>query len=188
VTLVDADDIVGAGAPGGNTHVVEAVARRRDLRALVPVHDPAVFEAAWAAPEGETLEVVLSGTPGYGQPAVPLSARVAAKAEDEFGKRVRLVAGGLEVAVCPDPPLPIHPRFWRALGVSPRAADVMVQKNFFHYRIFHLLTSFVHLPVVSRGATSLRGVTALPLDVPSRPAVALDDWRDGDRLHRGATT
>ena len=51
VTLVDVDDIVGAGAPGGNTHFVQALVRDdRGLRAFVPVHDPALVDEAWDAP------------------------------------------------------------------------------------------------------------------------------------------
>ena len=38
----------------------------------------------------------------------------------------------------------------------PRSADVIVQKNFFHYRMFYLGTTFRHIPVTSgEGATSL---------------------------------
>ncbi|MCK6547239.1 M81 family metallopeptidase [Myxococcota bacterium] len=186
VTLVDADDIVGAGAPGGNTHVLQALlADDRGLRALVPIHDPAAFTEAWAADVGTELAITIRGTPGYDQPEVPVVAKVAAKADTELGRRVRLDVGSVQVAVAEVPPLPIHPRFWRELGVAPRSADLMVQKNFFHYRIFHIALSFAHIPVISRGATSLRLAATRALTVPSRPAVELGDWRDGDRLHRG---
>jgi len=185
VTLVDVDDIVGAGAPGGNTRILEAlVADGRGLRSLVPVHDPAALAAVWDAPIGSEVEVVVRGTPGYGQPEVPLSAVVAARADTEQGRRVRLTAGALQVAVCANPPLPIHPRYWRELGVSVRRADLMVQKNFFHYRLFHATTSFRHLPVVSDGATSLRRVAARETLVPSWPAADPEHWREGDRALR----
>ena len=52
-------------------------------------------------------------------------------------------------------PLPIHPSFWSAVGLRARDADVIVQKNFFHYRMFYLTTSFHHIPVVTSGASSL---------------------------------
>lgn len=185
VTLVDADDIVGAGAPGGSTQIVRALLRdRRGLTCLVPMHDPAAVEAAWNTPVGGTIELVLRGTPGYDQPEVPVRAIVGAKTDDASGRRVRLDVGSVQIAVTTHPPLPIHPKFWRSLGVSPRTADVLVQKSFFHYRLFHLTTSFRHLAVVSSGATSLRGAAGRTMRVPSYPASNPADWREGDRALR----
>lgn len=186
VTFVDADDIVGAGAPGGNTRIVQALrSRGAGLRALVPVHDPALFAESWVRPLGDRGAFVLRGTPGYGQPEVPLEAKVAARADDELGRRVRLEVGALQLSISEAPPLPIHPRYWRALGVEPRRADVMVQKNFFHYRLFHLTTSLRHLPVISDGATKLRAAAERDLRVPSWPKHDPADWREGDRVLRG---
>lgn len=185
VTLVDVDDIVGAGAPGGSTRIVDALTRDgRGLEALVPVHDPAALAAVWEAREGARIEVVLRGTPGYEQPEVPLAAVVGGKVDTEQGRRALLTAGPLRVAVCADPPLPIHPVFWRELGVSPRRVDLMVQKNFFHYRLFHATTSFRHLPVVSDGATNLRRVAERATAVPTWPSSDPADWREGDRALR----
>jgi microcystin degradation protein MlrC len=185
VTLVDVDDIVGAGAPGGNTRFVEALARDdRGLKALVPVHDPALVEELWDRPLGATASVVLRGTPGYGMPAVPLTARVAARATTEFGRTLRLDVGSFHVAVSERSPLPIHPVFWKHLGLAAREADVVVQKNFFHYRMFYLTTSFRHVPVVSDGATSLERVRTRAYRVPTWPAAQPADWRPFDPMLR----
>lgn len=187
VTLVDADDIVGAGAPGGNTRFIEALMRDgRGLRALVPVHDPQAFEQVSSEPIGATVELPLRGTPGYAQPEVTLRGTIGAKSDSDLGRRVRLDIGPLRVAICAEPPLPIHPKYWRELGVNPREADLMVQKNFFHYRLFHATTSFRHLPVVSRGATSLRSVAVAEWDIPRYPSSDPPDWREGDRALRAA--
>ncbi len=101
---------------------------------------------------------------------------------------MRLDVGSLHLAVAADPPLPIHPNFWRELDVNPRKADVMVQKNFFHYRIFHALTSFRHLAVVSKGATSLQRVANEQYPVPCYPSADPADWREGDRALRGLSS
>ncbi len=179
VTLVDVDDIVGAGAPGGNTHFVqELVKDDRGLVALVPVHDPPALEQIWSAEVGERVTLTLSGTPGYGQPAVPLVARVAAKQDSDFGRIVRLQCGSLHVAVSERPPLPIHPKFWRELGFEPRRADVIVQKNFFHYRMFYLTISPSHLPVKSAGATSFDHVKNRRYRLPMHPGTKLSSWRE----------
>jgi hypothetical protein len=62
----------------------------------------------------------------------------------------------------------------------------MVTKNFFHYRIFHLTTSFAHLPVQSEGATNLRRLRALVGRVPTHPATKLSDWRAHEPALRSA--
>ncbi len=187
ITLVDVDDIVGAGAPGGNTHVVRGLAARdRGLKAFVPVHDPALVEETWDVPFGARRSVVLRGTPGYGMPEVPLEVVVAARAETDFGRVVRLDVGSFHVVVADRPPLPIHPDFWSAVGLRARDADLIVQKNFFHYRLFYATTSFRHLPVVSAGATSLEAVRTRQHAIPTFPSVDMPDWRAHDpALRRG---
>jgi len=186
VSLVDADDIVGAGAPGGSTHIVAALVRDdRGLRSYVPVHDPEAAAAAWTAPLGSAHHVTLRGTPGYGQPVVRFDATIGARSRTDFGQTVRLDAGPFHVVVTERPCLPVHPKFWREVGLNPRRADVIVQKNFFHYRMFYAAISFVHLPVTSDGATSLARVRDRPYKVPTHPGTPLEDWRPYDPLLRG---
>ncbi|MBM4373807.1 MAG: M81 family metallopeptidase [Deltaproteobacteria bacterium] len=185
VTLVDTDDIVGAGAPGGSTRILEALVRSpRPLRALIPIHDPALYATLDGEALGSVHDVVVRGTPGYAQPEIALRAKLVARSDSELGRRVLLAAGEAHVAICAEPPLPIHPRFWAELEVDVRAADVMVQKNFFHYRIFHLGYSFEHIPVTTSGATSVRRVLERAQRVPVRPSMTLTDWREGDRALR----
>jgi hypothetical protein len=76
--------------------------------------------------------------------------------------------------------LPIHPSFWTAFELDARRADAIVQKNFFHYRMFYATTSFRHLPVVSAGATSLERVRNLDYPVPMHPRDRVDDWRTSE--------
>lgn len=186
VTLVDGDDITGAGAPGGNTWIVKALAKNdRGLRAFVPVHDPRLVAETWDLPIGTRRAVVLRGTPGYGMPEVELEATIAARATTEFGRTVRLDAGSFHVAITDGSPLPIHPSFWSGLGLSPRDADVIVQKNFFHYRMFYATTSFHHLLVESAGATSLRRVREQSYRIPTHPRDVVHDWREHDPALRG---
>lgn len=186
VTLVDVDDVVGAGAPGGNTRFVQALAADdRGLRAFVPVHDPAAVAAAWDVEVGARREIVLRGTPGYGQPAVVLDARVGHKGTTDFGRTVRLDVRSFHVVVAERAPLPIHPKLWREVGLSAREADVIVQKNFFHYRLFYAATSFQHIPVVSAGATSLARVRERAYRVPTHPGADPGSWRRWDPVLRG---
>ncbi len=188
VTFVDEADVVGAGAPGGSTQIAAALHARGDaLVAYIPVHDPALLAEVWDLAPGTTRAVTLRGTPGYDMPAVALDVTVGARTTDGFGRRIRLDAGGLRLAIADGSPLPIHPSYWTPLGLAARDADVLVQKNFFHYRMFHIATSFRHLLVKSRGATSLDRVLDGTYRVPVYPQTDLADWRDGDRALRGVT-
>jgi microcystin degradation protein MlrC len=188
--FVDVDDVVGAGAPGGNTRIAAAfLAEGRDLVAFVPVHDPALVAELWSAREGSLHHVVLRGTPGYDMPPVSLEAIVCARTTGDFGRMVRLdvrhaEGGALHLVVTDGPPLPIHPSFWRSVGLSPRGADVIVQKNFFHYRLFYATTAFRHFPVATGGATSFDQVIQARGIVPTEPATSLDEWRDADPILR----
>ncbi|MBN8609317.1 MAG: M81 family metallopeptidase [Deltaproteobacteria bacterium] len=188
--FVDVDDIVGAGAPGGNTRIATAfLAKARDLVAFVPVHDPALVAELWSAREGSRHDVVLRGTPGYHMPPLALDVTVSARSTGDFGRMVRLdvrhaEGGALHLVVTDGPPLPIHPSFWRAVGLDARAADVIVQKNFFHYRLFYATTAFSHFPVATGGATSFDQVIHARGIVPTEPATSLLDWREADPILR----
>ncbi len=186
VTLVDVDDIVGAGAPGGNTHIVrELVKDDRGMQCLVAVHDPALLAETWDAPLNVELELTLRGTPGYNMPAVPLRAKITARATSDMGRKVRLDVNNVHIVLTEKPPLPIHPKFWRDVGLDPRRAAVIVQKNFFHYRIFYAAMSFDHIPVVSDGATSFGRVKTRAYRTPVHPSAKIADWRALDPALRG---
>ena len=128
--------------------------------------------------------VVVRGTPGYEQPEVEITAKVGARMDSDFGHVIRLDVGRSVIALAERPPLPIHPSFWKDLGVKPRSADAIVQKNFFHYRMFYAATAVRHLPVVSEGATSLRRLRERDYPVPMHPKDHVADWRDSDRTLR----
>lgn len=182
ITFVDVDDIVGAGAPGGNTHILAALLRERDpITALVPVHDPRAVEELFGRGVGTRVSATVRGTPGYGMPELTVDGVIRQAKVTDFGKTVLLVAGGVHVALTERPPLPIHPKFWRELGVSVRNADVIVQKNFFHYRMFYAALSFAHIGVVTEGATSLERVRTREYSVPTYPASDPADWRPAQR-------
>lgn len=185
VTMIDVCDIVGAGAPGGNTRILKTfLDEHPELDAFVPVHDPAAVEELWALEDGAKVDVVVRGTEGYDMPEVPVTGTLAARVTTGFGRTVRIDAGRVQLALCENTPLPIHPKFWRELGLSARDADVIVQKNFFHYRMFYVAISFAHLPVVTEGATSLDHVRNREYRVPTYPVGDPKDWRDHDEALR----
>lgn len=186
VSLVDVDDIVGAGAPGGNTHLIsELIDDDRGLKSYVPLHDPAAVDALWSTPEGAPVAIALRGTPGYDQPEVFFEGVLARKMQSDFGRTLRLDAGTVHIAITERPPYTCSPRFWSELGLSARRADAIVQKAFFHYRMFYVASSFRHLGFVSQGASSLQQIRDRDYVVPMWPRHRLADWRPYDPILRG---
>jgi microcystin degradation protein MlrC len=116
---------------------------------------------------------------------VEVEATIAARRETDFGRTIRLDSGGIRVIAAERPPMPVHPKLFREMGLSHRDADVIVQKNFFHYRLFYVTSSFRHLPVVTDGATSLTRVRERDYRVPTWPGRDPSDWRSADRILRG---
>ena len=186
VSLIDMDDAVGTGAPGGNTHLLDHIAREKpDLRVYLPIHDPAVVESCWGA-DGEAREVIIRGTEDIAQqPEVTLHSKVVRCDTTDFGRTVVFDDGKLAVVVCEDPPYPASPKFWRKLGLPARKADAIVQKSLFLYRFFYLAHSFKNIPVISAGASSLDNVRNLKFDLPVWPCEDVEDWRAFDKIRRG---
>ncbi|RLB56440.1 MAG: hypothetical protein DRJ42_03415 [Deltaproteobacteria bacterium] len=188
VTLIDVDDIVGTGAPGGNTRFIQALAKDdRGLLSYVTLHDPRLVDELWDAKIDAVHPVTFRGTPGYEQPPVEVEATLVKKTTTDFGRTLRLDFGGTRVIVAERPPLPIHPKFFKAVDLPVRTADLIVQKNFFHYRLFYATTSFRHLPVVSDGASSLTRVRERKYAVPTWPGQDPESWRRYDPILRGLT-
>jgi microcystin degradation protein MlrC len=180
--------VVGAGSTGGSTHILDALVRNADdLTVYLPLHDPKVLEELWSEPVGAHVSPTLCGTEGLQeQPQVVFDSTVVAKEETAFGKAIVLCRRGLHVAVTERPPYTVHPKFWRQLGLSVWKADAVVQKAFFHYRIFYAASNRKNIAIESRGPTSFEHVKTLELDMPTWPSQPVEDWRPFDAAHRAA--
>ncbi|MBL4635347.1 MAG: M81 family metallopeptidase [Kofleriaceae bacterium] len=186
ISLVDTGDVVGAGSTGGVTHLLSTlVAEGSDLKVLLPLHDPAVVEELWSQPLEAVVQTVLRGTPGLeSQPEVALEARLMTKLTTEFGRSIVLKYKAMHIAVTEQPPSSVHPKFWRELGLSPWKADVIVQKFFFHYRMFYVASCRKNIPVSTPGPTCLDSVRARKFDPPVWPSDPVQNWRNFDEIHR----
>ncbi len=186
VSLVDTCDVVGAGSTGGNTHILDLLVREAsDLKVFIPLHDPAAVDALASHEEGADIKIVLRGTPGLAaQPEVPVSGQLQKRIEGDFGTTLVLAVGKLRIAVTQKPPGAVHPKFWRSLGLSPWKADAIVQKFFFHYRIFFAATVRKNIPVVTAGPSSLDEVRHRSFDLPVWPQDSVVEWRPFDQVRR----
>ena len=186
VSLVDTSDVVGAGATGGNTHILDILVKEgSDLMVLIPLHDPEAIEELWSHSEGDDVEVTLRGTRGLAaQPEVALRARIDKRIDGDFGRTLVLRHDELRIAVTEKSPGPVHPKFWRQLGLSPWKADAIVQKFFFHYRIFYAASLRKNIPVATMGPSSLERVRDRQFDLPTYPKNSVSEWRTFDQARR----
>jgi microcystin degradation protein MlrC len=181
VTMADASDVVGAGAPGANTRLIAALMdQAQGLRCYAPVRDAEAAGRIWDAAEGTELELEL------GEPALKVRGRVGATSRDGgMGLRGVLDCGDVKLVVTEQAPLVMDPRFYGELGLSPWKADVMVVKSFFHFRWHYILQNRLSLYVRTEGITdfdALRG--RVDFRDPVSPYQHVEDWRPADRRRR----
>ena len=187
--VCDASDVVGAGGTGENTRLVRALLEDgADLRAYAPIRDAEVVAALWQTPVGEPVAVDVGGRfDAEASPPLRVAGRLARKKElSGFGRVVVIESGRLALCVTEGPPMVMKPSFYRALGLEPFRADVVVVKSFFPFRLFFLAENRLTLYVRTHGITDFDGVTRLPLDGPVHPLAELSDWRAEDQRRRSA--
>jgi microcystin degradation protein MlrC len=186
VCMTDASDIVGAGGSGDNTHLLRALlASGSDLRAYVPVRDPAAVRSLWQR-EGQRASVAVGGgfAPICGP---PLEVRGIVRRSVEtarFGRAVVLDVGRASIVLSEAPPFTLRPSYWSDVGLDPWRADVLVLKSLFHFRLYHALLNRRTLLVRTQGTTDLDLTRGNAFSTPVHPYSPVDDWREGDRVRR----
>jgi microcystin degradation protein MlrC len=199
VCMSDVSDVVGAGAAGENTRLIESfLGSGEGLVVYAPIRDGVVVEDLWGRPIGSEVEVEVGGklhaelnTP------LPIRAKLGAMKELEgFGRVVRLDdvrrVGGetpgrparLHLAVTEGPPLVMKPAFYRSLGLEPWLADVCVVKSFFPFRIYFLLENRKTIYARTRGVTDFEVIHDLELSDRVFPVSEVSDWREVDARRR----
>lgn len=188
VCMSDVSDVVGAGAAGENTRLIQAFLERgRDLVVYAPIRDEVVVRALWDKPLGTEVEVEVGGKlhPELNMP-LRVTGRVAARTElTGFSRVVRLDCGRLHLAITEGPPLVMKPGFYRALGLEPLRADVCVVKSFFPFRLYFALENRKTIYARTRGVTDFEVIHDLALSDEVFPMSEVRDWRPVDARRRG---
>lgn len=186
--VVDVSDVVGAGSTGENTNLLAALLKEgQGLLSYVPVRDASVVEALWSKPAGARVSVEVGGKLDPARnPAVAVEGALRARADTvHSGRACVLDLGHVQLVVTERAPLPLKPSFYGDLGLSPWRADLVVVKNFFHYRIYYLAMNRKSIPIMTRGATDLGLASTIPTNDPVHPRDPVADWRPADRRRRG---
>jgi len=190
VCVADVSDVVGAGGTGENTNLLRALLDEgQGLRAYLPLRDPVAVEQLWGQTPGAAVELDVGGRlhPEV-NPAVRVRGRLATrKATQHFGRVAVVDCDHVQLVLTELPPLPLKPRFYSDVGLNPWQADLVVVKNFFHYRVYYALLHRKTVPIRTRGITDLELVLERQgFNDPVFPRDDVPDWRDASRRRLAA--
>lgn len=185
--LCDVSDVVGAGAPGDNPRLIEALLHgAEDLRSYAPMRSPKAVDALWQRPEGSAVDQDVGGEfdPVLNPPLRVRGTIARKRTLTGMGRVVLLDLGHLQLALTEGPPLVMRPIFYRSLGLEPLLADICVVKSFFPFRLFFLAENRLTLYVKTRGVTDFDWIDQLELHDPVHPKEDVRDWRPGHAARR----
>ncbi len=190
VSVCDASDVVGAGGTGENTALLkELLENAKDMISLVPIRDKEVVYQLWDKNIGDSINVTVGGKlqPEINEP-IELSGKLQFKKDTQsFGKVVVLDLNNVKLVVTEGYALPMKPSFYEDLGLSTFKADIVVVKNFFHFRLYFLVKSRKSIYIKTKGITDLDKILEAKTNYPFYPKDDLADWREIDKLKRGIT-
>lgn len=188
IAVCDASDVVGAGGTGENTALLKVFLNEApELSALIPLRDPVIVAQLWSESSGNQVTVSVGGKlqPEF-NPAVTVTGKVLSTHQtDNFGKVVVLDLGKVKLVLTEGYAMPLKPSFYEDLGLSTWQPDVVIVKNFFHFRLYFLARSRRFLYVKTRGITDFERILDVPTHHPVYPRDAVADWRPTDRIRRG---
>ena len=188
VTMVDASDVVGAGATGENTHLLRALLERaRGLRSYVSIRDARAIVRLEGEAEGSRVKLEVGGSidPVMYPPLTVEGVLVSRADMGLFGRGLHLDLGHVQLVVTEFPPYSVKPSFWSDIGLSPWRADVIVVKSLFHYRLYYAALNRKAIYVKTRGLTDLDMVERVEFNDPVWPLFPLEEWHSLDRKRRG---
>ncbi|PIE17460.1 MAG: hypothetical protein CSA66_05765 [Proteobacteria bacterium] len=189
--VCDVSDVVGAGATGENTRLLDALLRQAgDLVSYVPIRADQVVEALWERRLGDAVEVTVGGHlhPEMNPPLTVSGTLLNKKELDSYGRIVVLDLGSVKLCVMDAPPMVMKPSFYRKLGLEPLKADITVVKSLFPFRLYFLAENRLTLYAKTKGITDFDAVTKLDFAGPVYPQVDLPGWRAEDARRRGLST
>jgi microcystin degradation protein MlrC len=180
VCISDASDMVGAGAIGENTGVLEALLREgQGLRSYVPIRDAEVVAQLWDTPLGEGVTVDVGGklAPELHAPVRVTGVLRARRETEAFGRALLLDLDHVQLVVTSAAPLAMKPSFFTDWGLSLRQADVVVVKSLFPFRLYFLAWNRLTIYAKTRGTTDFDAWKRITYARPVHPKDPVADWR-----------
>ncbi|MTI41203.1 M81 family metallopeptidase [Fulvivirga lutimaris] len=175
VIISDLSDLVAAGAPGENTHILKALmAESNKLKAYIPLCDAdnvrqldgANLNSEVRVEVGAKLDKVYNEQLTFKGILLYLD-------ESRYGKTAVIVKDKLYLILTSLPCPAFKPSFFTKLGLSLWKADVVVVKNLFPFRLFFWLYNRKTIYVETKGVTNI-DVFQLDYKHIPRPIYPLD--------------
>ncbi len=179
VVMCDLSDIVAAGGPGENVHILKALIKGMpELNTFLPFRDEEIANYCYDKKEGETVKVFLGKKleQDYNH-SLEFEGEIVKMKKTEFGKTIVVKHRGIHLFITELPNPAFRPKFFKDLGFSPRKADLVVVKNLFPFRLFFMLYNRKTLNVTTQGTTDLDVFKLKYTKIP-RPIYPLDDLKD----------
>lgn len=187
IAVCDASDVVAAGGTGENTNLLKALLENAsDLISLYPLRDPVAVEELWNKNVGDKVTLTVGGRlqPEF-NPAITVTGTLLQKQKTlPFGKVAALDLGPVKLVLTEGHAMPVKPQFYEDLGLNVKAADIVVTKSFFHFRLFYLAHSRKTLYVKTRGVTDFERLLEMEIPYPAYPKDDIVDWRAVDAHKR----
>ncbi len=178
--LCDTSDVVSAGAPGENTHLIKAIMEQApELVAYTSIRDGEVARNVYEMFVGSVVKVELGGKleKRFNAPLNFEGILLTKFYSQVTGKVVVLKCNGTHVVVSEFPNPVMKPIFYKDLGLSLFKADLVVVKNLFPFRYYFLPYNRLTLNVISAGTTNIN-VHQLDYQYINRPIYPLDEIQD----------
>jgi microcystin degradation protein MlrC len=191
ITVCDASDVVGAGGTGENTNLLKFLLENaKDLVSLVPVRDPETLLDLWDKQENSDIKATIGGKlqPEF-NPPIQVEGKIIAKKETEhFGKVILLDLNHVKLIVTEGAAFPLKPAFYEDLGLNIFKADIVIVKNFFHFKIYYFLKSRKSLYVKTSGITDFDIIKNIKTKYPCYPISNIENWKEIDKKIRRIET
>jgi microcystin degradation protein MlrC len=190
IILVDSADGMSSGSPGDSTAILRALLAAQPQRlTLVTVVDPEAARTA-AAADGRQINLVVGGRldPGRHQPVaangrarrvpngrVTFAGGIGDGLTADMGTAAVLEVGALRIVLMERPVHGYDPALYRAVGLEPSAAHIVVVKspNNFRWAYRDIAQDWIY--VDAPGASTPR-LESLRFVRAPRPFFPLDDW------------
>lgn len=180
--MADIADSVGAGAPGENTWILQALLEHGpDLVSYIPVRDADAARIAFEAEVEDLMSLEVGGKLDvtYNRP-LKFDGILVHKELTDLGKTAILKSDGVHLILTELPAMTMFPSFFTDLGLRLGKADIVVVKNIFPFRFTFSFYNRKTLDVSTPGITNI-DVFQLNYEHIPRPIYPLDElgtWRE----------
>lgn len=188
VAMCDASDVVGAGAPGDRTELLDAALRRgKDLRWYMPIRDPDAIRTLAEQAIGSRVSMAVGASldPDRSRPVHVEGRLLRFDLTESFGRVAILDLGHVQLVVTEGAALAMKPEFYLDRGLDPWQADVVVVKSFFPFRLY--FARYIRKSIYVRtggGTTDFDAWRQMSFARPTWPADPVQAWRPLDRARR----